>query len=295
MRRYSEPESTQQGCHDRGMQALVLGTAQWGTPYGVTNARGRLDDTDLAEIMAAAREAGIEGVDTAAGYGDAEARLAPWAPELHITTKVKAESSVPMLDQARTSLRELRVDSVRTLLIHDWFALSPSAAAKAAEEIASIRDLGLVSEIGVSGYEPADLETALAHFDRLDAVQVPVNALDARLDQLPLLEQLTAQGTRIQARSVFLQGLLAAPSTVKLAQHSDVLNFHVACVEAGIAPLEGALAAVRARTWVSEVIVGVTAGQELRDIARAWASPVPATTNFVASGDLTLIDPRNWA
>lgn len=277
------------------MQALVLGTAQWGTPYGVTNERGRLDDTDLAEIMAAAREADIEGVDTAAGYGDAEARLAPWAPELHITTKVKADSSVSMLDQARTSLSELGVDSVRTLLIHDWFALSPIQAARAAKELAAIRDRGLVSEIGVSGYEPADLETAVAHFDSLDAVQVPVNALDARLDQAPVLERLTAHGTRIQARSVFLQGLLAAPSRVKLGQHPDVVRFHVACEEEGISPLQGALAAVRARTWVDEVVVGVTTGQELREISRAWVSPQPASTSFVASKDLALIDPRNWA
>ncbi len=273
----------------------MLGTAQWGSPYGVTNERGRLDDSDLAEIMAAASEAGIERVDTAAGYGDAEARLAPWAPNLDITTKVKADSPVPMLDQARESLNLLGVESVRTLLIHDWFALDSARAAAAARELAGIRDLGIASEIGISGYEPTDLETALTCFDHLDAVQVPVNALDSRLDQDPVLAELTAGGTRIQARSVFLQGLLAAQTTVQLGQHPDVVHFHTACAEAGISSIEGALAAVRQRAWVSEVVIGVTSSQELGEIASAWPAAADQTPTFSPSHDLALIDPRNWA
>jgi aryl-alcohol dehydrogenase-like predicted oxidoreductase len=277
------------------MQALVLGTAQWGSPYGVTNERGRLGDSDLAEIMAVAADASIKAVDTAAGYGDAEVRLGPWASKLDITTKVKADSPLSMLDQARESLNLLGVESVRTLLIHDWFALDPARAAAAAQELAGIRDLGIASEIGISGYEPTDLETALTHFDRLDAVQVPVSALDARLDGHPVLAELVSQGTRIQARSIFLQGLLAAPSTKQLGQHPDVVRFHAACVEAGVSPIEGALSAVRARSWVSDVVIGVTSGQELREITRAWHSPATEATNFTASSDPALIDPRNWA
>ncbi len=272
----------------------MLGTAQWGSPYGVTNERGRLDDSDVAHIMSIAAEAGIDLVDTAAGYGDSEMRLAKWAESLQITTKVKAESPVPLLAQARACLSQLGVTSVRTLLIHDWFALDSARAAAAAEELTGIRELGLASEIGVSGYEPADIERALKAFDHLDAIQVPVNALDSRLDQHSVLLELTTEGTRIQARSVFLQGLLAAQSNVELGKHPDVVRFHSACAEAGITSLEGALAAVRGLSWVSEVIVGVTSGQELREIARAWDSPTTDVMSFLASHDLALIDPRNW-
>ena len=273
----------------------MLGTAQWGSPYGVTNKRGRLDDSDLAQIMATAAEGGIDRVDTAAGYGDSERRLATWAQSLQITTKVEANSAEPMLAQVRASLSHLGVNSVRTLLIHDWFALDSHRAAAAAEELAEIRELGLASEVGVSGYEPADIERALKAFDHLDAIQVPVNALDSRLDQHCVLVDLTTEGTRIQARSVFLQGLLAAESTVALGRHPDVVRFHSACSEAGTSSLEGALAVVRGLSWVSEIVVGVTSGQELREIMCAWDSPATEVMNFMASQDLALIDPRNWA
>ena len=71
------------------MQSLVLGTAQWGNPYGVTNTRGRLTDETLAEIIAVAKSSGIRAIDTAGMYGDAEARLASWASDFSITTKVR--------------------------------------------------------------------------------------------------------------------------------------------------------------------------------------------------------------
>jgi aryl-alcohol dehydrogenase-like predicted oxidoreductase len=277
------------------MQALVLGTAQWGTPYGVTNERGRLGEADLAEIMDAAQAAGIDRVDTASGYGDAEARLAPWASGLAITTKVKANSAIPINEQTRESLDQLGVPSIRTLLIHDWFQLDSSQAAAGAEELAGLREMGLTQEIGISSYEPSDLEIALAHFDRLDAVQVPINALDGRLDNHHVLSDLHEAGTRIQARSVFLQGLLAAPSSVRLAQHPDVVGFHEACREAGFSPLAVALASVRSRGWISEVVVGATSGVELSQIAAAWQAPVPEFRGGKFSEDLSLIDPRNWA
>ncbi|MFM8154864.1 MAG: aldo/keto reductase [Actinomycetes bacterium] len=277
------------------MATLCLGTAQLGSAYGVTNSRGRLGDADLDGIIQMAHVHGIVSIDTAPAYGNSQTRLAPYCRDLVITTKVKANSHSPMLDQVRASLSQLGVSSVRTLLIHDWFMLDSTRAAAAAKELSEIRELGLVSEIGVSGYEPADIERALKEFDRLDAVQFPASALDSRLNQHSVLADLKTEGTRIQARSVFLQGLLAAECTVALGQHADVVRFHAECREAGISSLEGALAVVRALPWVSEIIVGVTSGQELGEIFCAWDSPLPEFMNFTASQDLALIDPRNWA
>ena len=56
---------------------LVLGTAQWGNAYGVTNSVGRLSDEQIGQIVSVARAAGISDIDTARGYGDAEERLRP--------------------------------------------------------------------------------------------------------------------------------------------------------------------------------------------------------------------------
>src|SRR4051812_432735 len=55
--------------------SLVLGTAQFGSDYGVVNSRGRLALDDIRSILDVARLGGIETIDTAVGYGDAEQRL----------------------------------------------------------------------------------------------------------------------------------------------------------------------------------------------------------------------------
>ena len=83
------------------MQSIVLGTAQWGSDYGVTNAVGRLSDASLAGLASTALELGIVDLDTAPVYGDAEERISPWARSFSITTKVAASGLTPSLSQRR--------------------------------------------------------------------------------------------------------------------------------------------------------------------------------------------------
>ena len=48
--------------------------------------------------------------------------------------------------------------------------------------------------------------------DLLDIVQVPLSLLDQRLIQDGTVKKLTARGTSIHARSIYLQGLLLTPA-----------------------------------------------------------------------------------
>ena len=59
---------------------LGLGTAQFGSDYGVSNARGRVGRTEASAILQTAALAGMEIVDTSASYGDAEAVLGALLP-----------------------------------------------------------------------------------------------------------------------------------------------------------------------------------------------------------------------
>ena len=277
------------------MQALVLGTAQFGTGYGVTNAKGRLSDADVEAIMRAAHEHGIERVDTAAGYGDAQRRLRPYAVGLDVTSKAPGAEPAAIAGAIRESLADLGVAALDACLLHDWHALAPATQRAAAEALEGCRAEGLVRHVGISAYEEADLASALDTFGRLGIVQVPANALDRRLDRSPSIARLRADKARVQVRSVFLQGLLAGPSSAFLAAHPAVIAFHHACEAAGVTPLAGALAHVRALPWATEVVVGVTDVAELDEIWQAWATTVPVLApDEVASDDHTLIDPRNW-
>ena len=142
--------------------SLVLGTAQWGDPYGVTNERGRLTDSDIEELVRVAQECGITDVDTARGYGDSEERLRPYAREFSVTTKVQGGSDV--VEQLQDSLDRLGLESVTSVLIHDWEDLDPGARAVTVAGLRSSLDSGLSDRVGVSVYTELGVESAAADF-----------------------------------------------------------------------------------------------------------------------------------
>lgn len=277
------------------MTSLVLGTAQWGNAYGVTNLVGRLGDEQISDIAAAAVKAGIRDVDTARGYGDAEERLRPFAGDFSITTKVSGGGDV--LGDVDDSLRALGVDALGGVLIHDWDGLGCKGQGMSVLGFSQLLDSGRVSRAGVSVYDAEGLASAVDTFDAagipLGEVQVPANVLDRRFDDSQTLAELAEAGTRIVVRSAFLQGVLLAGGS-GLADHSDVVRFR-ASVGSEASLLEACLAHVRGLPWATHVVVGVTSAAELMAIVDACnaCEPTVADSSF-GSSDLDLIDPRRW-
>ena len=278
------------------MHQLCVGTAQWGSGYGVTNTAGRLSDDACAAIIQVMDEFDLTSIDTALAYGDAQERLRPWAREFVITTKV---SGTAVAAQLQASLVALGVDHVHTVLLHDWDALDARAREEAVTDLRRVLDERLATRVGVSIYDEVGIRTALDHFAAqgvaLGAMQLPGNVLDRRLDDADVMRTLVDRGTHVQLRSVFLQGLLAQVTPSNLGAHSDVSAFHHQVAEWGLSPVDVALAHVKSLPWVDEVVIGVTSGQELRVIAESWArvDPVRAPEDL-ASRDLDLLDPRRW-
>ena len=285
---------------------LSLGTAQWGTGYGITNAKGALDDSDIADIVTTALEFGIHEVDTHRttnarhGYGRAQARLRPWASEFTITTKVFGGSAAdgPISEQIADSLANLGVERVHACLVHDWSELSNERVKSAVRELIEVRDQGLVQQVGIAAYDEFDLAKALDAFGAdLGVIQAPASVVDQRLVGSRVIEQLQEVGTEIQVRSIFLQGLLLAPtSSTALAGHPAVTAFQTFCSDRELSPVSAALSFIRSLEWAAVVVVGVTEASELAQIATAWqGEPVPADWAEFASNDGGLLDPRRWS
>lgn len=284
------------------MQVLSLGTAQWGNPYGVTNTEGYLSDERISELAQTALDLDIKAVDTAAAYGSAQERLRPWASAFAVTTKISGSSTESVEIQVNAGLEAMGLAGVHAVLVHDWPNLNHDQQATVGRELSALKDLGLISRIGVSAYERVDIERALEIFDTLGCVQVPISILDQRLiDKNDVIDALVNLDIEVQARSVFLQGLLAGPSPVKLAQHPDIMRFHADCATHHIDPIVLALAFIKSQEWISTVVVGVTSVKELTEIHQAWeVNPQQRqglkTLDFgkYASLDIGLIDPRMW-
>jgi aryl-alcohol dehydrogenase-like predicted oxidoreductase len=105
-------------------------------------------------------EHGINHLDTAASYGDAELRMAPWLTEHRSTFFLATKTGERRGDAARAelelSLTRLGVDQVDLIQLHnlvepdEWdVAHAPGGVVEA---LAKARDEGLVKYIGVTGH-----------------------------------------------------------------------------------------------------------------------------------------------
>ena len=269
---------------------LVLGTAQFGVDYGVTNSRGRVPEHDLAALLDLAVDAGVTWVDTATEYGDAELRLRPWVDRLRIQTKVRAAGGAVASD-IQMSCDRLGSDSLDAALIRFWFELSAVEQQRAANGLDRARRSGVISRIGASVYDDEELSTVLEFFSSPDVVQVPASIVDQRLVASLNIRKLRDRGCAIQVRSAYLQGLLITDHS----DHPDVMRFRNFCLEAGLDPLVVCLTYLRDLGWVDEVVIGVTSAAELRAAVSAWQAPaLSIETEQWASSDSDLLDPRRW-
>jgi aryl-alcohol dehydrogenase-like predicted oxidoreductase len=128
---------------------------------------------------------GVNHIDTAASYGDAELRIGPWMArhrkDFFLATKTGGRSAREAREDLHRSLERLRVDRVDLIQLHslahpdDWDqAMGPDGALEALIEA---RAQGLARFIGVTGHGwtiAAMHRRSLSRFD-FDAVLLPFN------------------------------------------------------------------------------------------------------------------------
>jgi len=132
-------------------------------------------------------EYGVNHIDTAASYGDAEDRIGPWMREYRghffLATKTGERTKAKAWDQFRRSLDRLQTDDVDLLQLHflideeEWqTAMGPNGALEAVLEAQA---QGLTRFLGVTGHElaaPAMHLRSLGKHD-FDSVLLPYNYL----------------------------------------------------------------------------------------------------------------------
>lgn len=139
-------------------------------------ALSRVTQDEADRALEAVLAHGINHVDTAAAYGDAELRLGPWMERIRgdvfLATKTGERTRVAARDELHRSLERLRTDRVDLWQLHnlvdadEWAtALGPGGALEAAVEA---RDQGLVRFIGVTGHGVEVAERHLAALERFD-------------------------------------------------------------------------------------------------------------------------------
>src|SRR3954449_614159 len=174
-------------------------------------ALGAVSKGDADRTLELLLEHGINHIDVAASYGDAELRIATWLKqhEFFVATKTGERTYRAAREQIRRSLDRLGVDRVDSIQLHnlvdviEWeTALSADGALEACIEA---REEGLVRFIGVTGH---GLSVARMHRRSLerypfDSVLLPYNYV--QMQDPRYAETFEALAAVCQERNVALQ------------------------------------------------------------------------------------------
>lgn len=275
-----------------------LGTVQLGLPYGNRAREPLMSEADAFAVLDAAASQRVRFFDTAAAYGESEARVGAWRRErasyaagVEVSTKVPAAPLEVWFSPSayerfvRASIARSRallgVDRLGLLQFHQCdvaFLSAPHVGAL----MASLLEEGECEAVGVSVYDLEQAACALA-LPCVSALQVPVNLLDDRFVRAPwaLPEAQRQRPVRLLARSIFLQGVLLPDVALPVvSRREDLATLRslatVAAQRAGVALPAAAVAFAFAgqRDKLSVGLLGCDSAQAVTQNL-AWVADAP--------------------
>jgi len=148
-------------------------------------ALGRVSQADADRTLEVLLEYGVNHIDVAASYGDAEERIGPWMAQhrdkFFLATKTEERTYRGAMDELHRSLKRLQVDYVDLWQMHilvdedEWqTAMGPGGALEAFIEA---REKGLVRFLGVTGHGTTVGKMHMRSLERFDfdSVLLPYN------------------------------------------------------------------------------------------------------------------------
>lgn len=294
---------------------LILGTAQLGGAYGINNEEGELSQVAAFNVLDTAYDEGIRILDTAEGYGNSESIIGDYHRSSNklfkVCTKLSGQvdlKSSNYKDGLRvrlgTSLDKLSVRSTFIYYLHDF---SMGKNKELLNFLLTEKAEGRIENIGISIYEPGELEYILCNIpEYIDVVQIPLNALNcAQWLDSDLLLKAREHEIKIAARSIYLQGLLFKdPEDTfvrKLGLSEQLAAFRKMAQDLDLSIAQTAYAFIQNIESVSWVLMGCETPHQVKENAkmlhRSFVWPKELLHNEIRISQSILpkaIDPRYW-
>lgn len=292
---------------------LGLGTVQWGMQYGVTNAVGKPSVEEVKSILHVAQVAGVNLLDTAWAYGDAQdviGQTTPTSAGFQVVTKTRPlkgldatslDIEFSVESAFRDSLIKLQRKSVYGLMVHHTDDLLGPHGTALWRVLEKVKSEGCVQKIGCSLYSPEQF-FALQQRYSLDLIQVPFNIYDQRYVLSGMADAAKSKGIEVHARSAFLQGILLCPPQNLPIKNAQLDRQHIALWKryemTGMTPVQAALGFCLACPYIDKVLVGCAELSQLEQAiavaGKVW--PIHDFEQFVplAMTDEFVINPAKW-
>ena len=274
---------------------LIIGSAQFGFDYGVTNYQGMVPVDEMINILDYSWNHDIHTIDTARFYGQSEKNLGNYKHNrFDIISKFskipKGASSEEIEDYVRESLRSsrenLEVSTLHGLLAHDVNEFLEHHKVLCPLGV-KLKKEGLIKKFGVSLYNPDQAQKVLDIFTP-DIIQFPMNVFDQRFVESGILKKMHDRGIEKHVRSVFLQGIILQEAS-NLDPFFDFFRpfytkYQEFIADTGLNPLMAALKFTLDNPYIDKTIIGVCSLEQIKDI----------TTSLLRLEGIQFVDFSSW-
>ena len=192
------------------------------------------DEQESIRIIRTALDSGINFLDNCWDFngGESEVRMGKalrggYRQRAFVMTKIDGRTKKAAAQQLEESLRRLQTDHIDLLQFHEIIRMEDPervfAAGGGMEAVVEAQKAGKVRYIGFTGHKSPDihlkmLETADAHHFHFDAVQMPLNVMDAHYNSfgkkvLPVLlkKEISVLGMKPMGAGIILRSKTVEP------------------------------------------------------------------------------------
>jgi len=283
------------------MNRIILGTVQFGMPYGINNLKGKISEHEVFKILDFAFKNNIKTIDTASGYGSSEDIIGKYFlkyPEnsFKVITKLNLKKS-NFQTSLKESLNRLKIKKIDILLFH---SLKDYKKHKLKINFKFYKKY--YNKLGVSVYENNEINE-LKNDKNIQIIQAPFNLLDNENKRGELYRELLNKGIELHTRSVFLQGLFFKPLKSfpnKLdGLIGDIEKLNSICITNKFSMSELAIKYVLSKKYINQLIIGVDSLQHLKENFknlnnRAIDLNLIKEIDSILIKDSSLLNPVNW-
>ena len=277
----------------------MIGTAQFGMDYGISNKTGRVTISEAEKILSYSYDKGIRTLDTAKDYGESESTLGMLGvSKFNVISKFILNNNTKLNLLLDDTLNKLRIDS-----LHGYLAHRPKQIFENPdlwEELTIFKNEKKISNIGFSVNEISDANKIIELNLKPDLVQLPFNLFDNRFQKY--INHFKKCGTMVYSRSTFLQGMFfIEPKNLK----GKIKSFEIPLkILKSISSSEGieisdlALNYSIKQNEIEKVLIGIENFHQFKKNVNSLDRKIPEkiydSLKKLQIKDESLLNPSNW-
>ena len=283
---------------------LILGTAQFGSSYGIANKnKSGISKKEIIKIFNFCKRNKIYQLETARNYNNSEKKIAQLdINEFNIITKIPKLnlrlSENKLIEEINShffkSCNNILKKRLYALLLHNGEQLLSNKGDIIYNSLSKIKKNNNIKNIGISVHDPMSLRKILKKY-KFDIVQVPFNIFDNRIYEKHIVSLLKKKNIKIHCRSIFLQGLLLMKYS-KIPKHLQKYFFTFCLNTKDITEnkLKLSLKHILFHKEIDKFIIGIDNLHQLVQIFKTIKNIIPSRCMKYKTNNIKVIDPLRW-